>query len=41
MVYPQSWTNIRHKVNRYNKIGQDFKNVISNFPGFLTAIVNV
>ena len=33
--------NIWHKVNRYNKIGQDFKNIISNFVCFLTAIVNV
>ena len=32
--------NIWHKVKKYSKIGQDFKNVISNFAGFLTAIVN-
>ena len=29
------------KVKKYSKIGQDFKNVISNFACFLTAIVNV
>ena len=33
--------NIWHKVKRYNKTGQDFKNIISNFACFLTAIVNV
>ena len=33
--------NTWHKVKKYNKIGQDFKNVISNFACFLTAIVNV
>ena len=33
--------NICHKLKRYNKIGQDFKNIISNFACFLTAIVNV
>ena len=33
--------NIWHKVKRYNKIGQDFKNRLSNFACFLTAIVNV
>ena len=33
--------NIWHKVKIYNKIGQDFKNMISNFACFLTAIVNV
>ena len=33
--------NIWHKVKKYGKIGQDFKNVISNFACFLTAIVNV
>ena len=26
--------NIWHKVNKYSKIGQDFKNVISNFACF-------
>ena len=36
-----SGKNIWHKVKRYNKIGQDFKNTISNFACFLTAIVNV
>ena len=33
--------NIWHKVKRDNKIGQVFKNIISNFACFLTAIVNV
>ena len=33
--------NIWHKLKKYIKIGQDFKNVISNFACFLTAIVNV
>ena len=33
--------NIWHKVKIYNKIGQDFKNMMSNFACFLTAIVNV
>ena len=33
--------NIWHKVTKYSKIGQDFKNVISYFACFLTAIVNV
>ena len=33
--------NIWHKVKKYSKIGQEFKNVISNFACFLTAIVNV
>ena len=33
--------NIWHKVKRYNKIGQNFQNIISNFPCFFTAIVNV
>ena len=32
--------NIWHKVKKYSKIGQDFKNVISNFACFLTAIVS-
>ena len=32
---------IWHRVKRYNKIGQDFKTIISNFASFLTAIVNV
>ena len=33
--------NIWHKVKKYSKIGQDFKNLISDFACFLTAIVNV
>ena len=33
--------NIWHKLKKCNKIGQDFKNVISSFACFLTAIVNV
>ena len=33
--------NIWHKVKRYNKIGQGFKNIISNFACFLAAIVGV
>ena len=33
--------NIWHKVKKYSKIGQDFKNVTSNFACFLTATVNV
>ena len=33
--------NIWHKVKKYSKIGKDFKNEISNFVCFLTAIVNV
>ena len=33
--------NIWHKVTKYSKIGQDFKNVISDFACFLTAIANV
>ena len=33
--------NIWQKLKRYNKIGQDFKNIISNFACFSTAIVNV
>ena len=35
---------IWHKVKKYSKIGQYFKNVISNFANFgcfLTAVVNV
>ena len=32
--------NIWHKLKKYSKIGQDFKNVISKFAWFLTAIVN-
>ena len=32
---------IWHKEKKYSKIGQDFKNVISSFAYFLTAIVNV
>ena len=33
--------NIWHKVKKCSKIGQDFKNVTSNFACFLTATVNV
>ena len=33
--------NISHKLKKYCKIGQDFKNVISNFVCFLAAIVSV
>ena len=33
--------NIWHKLKKYSKIRQDFKNVISNFVFFLTAIVNI
>ena len=33
--------NIWQKVKRYNKIGQGFKNIISNFACLLTAIVHV
>ena len=33
--------NIWHERKKYSKIGQGFKNVISNFPCFLTAIINV
>ena len=33
--------NIWQKVKGYNKIGQGFKNIISNVRCFLTAIVNV
>ena len=33
--------NIWHKIKKYSKIGQDFKNVTSTFACFLTAIVNV
>ena len=33
--------NIWQKVKGYEKGGQDFKNIISNFACFLTAIVNV
>ena len=33
--------NMWHKLKKYNKVGQDFKNVISNFACFFTAIVNV
>ena len=34
--------NIWHKLKKYkNKIGEDFKNIISNFACFLTAIFNV
>ena len=30
-----------HKVKKYSKIRQEFKNVISNFACFFTAIANV
>ena len=33
--------NIWHKLKKYSKIGQNFKNVISNFACFLTTIANV
>ena len=33
--------NILHKVKKASKIGQDFKNVLSNFMCFLTGIVKV
>ena len=33
--------NMWHKLKKYSKIGQDFKNVISHFACFLTAIINV
>ena len=33
--------NIWHKLKKYSKIGQDLKNVVSNFVCFLTVIVNV
>ena len=33
--------NIWYNLKKYSKIGQGFKNVISNFACFLTAIVNV
>ena len=33
--------NIWEKVKRYNKIGEGFKNIISNFVCFLTAVVIV
>ena len=33
--------NIWHKVKKSSKIGQDFKNLLSNFACFLTAIVKV
>ena len=33
--------NIWQKLKRYNKIGQGFKNIISNFACIWTAIVNV
>ena len=32
---------IWHKVKRFSKIGQDFKNLLSNFACFLTAIIKV
>ena len=33
--------NIWHKLKKYSQIGQDFKNVISNFTCILTAITVV
>ena len=33
--------NIWHKVRKSSKIGQNFKNLLSNFGYFLTAIVKV
>ena len=33
--------NIWHKVKTYSKIGQDFKNVISNFACFLITTVKI
>ena len=33
--------NISHKVKKSSKIQQDFKNLLSNFTYFLTAIVKV
>ena len=33
--------NIWHKLKKYSKIGQGFKNVISNFACFLTAIASI
>ena len=33
--------NTWHKVKKFSKIGQDFKNLLSNFGCFLTAIVKV
>ena len=32
---------IWHKVKKSSKIGQDFKNLLSNFACFLTAVVKV
>ena len=33
--------NVCHKVKKSSKIGQDFKNLLSNFACFLTAIAKV
>ena len=33
--------NIWHKVKKYSKTGQDYKNLISDFACFLTAFVKV
>ena len=33
--------NTWHKLKKSSKIGQDFKNLLSNFACFLTAIVKV
>ena len=38
--YYKPGQNMLHKVKNYSKTGQDFKNVISNFACFPTAIVN-
>ena len=40
LIYNPS-QNIWHKLKKYRKTGQNFKNLISNFAWFLTAIVNV
>ena len=46
LLSDQSWIynpgkNIWHKVKKSNKIGQDFKNLLSNFACFMTAIVKI
>ena len=40
LIYNPSHNNW-HKVKKSSKIGQDFKNLLSNFVCFLTAIVKV
>ena len=40
LVYNPS-QNIWHIVKKYNKIGQDFKSVISNFACFLTGTLDI